>query len=117
MGLRLPGRLRGGGAAGLPRLRTCDGAATRSALTRPTPSPTRYAAARALAAAHAHPRGEGDLPPACFDGGVRQRAHPQPRPVQLPVRGQDKARALFLLHALTHNCFRAHTLRATLALT
>jgi hypothetical protein len=37
--------------------------------------------------------------------------------VQLPVRGRDKARSLFLLHALTHNCLRAHTLRATLALT
>jgi transposase len=37
--------------------------------------------------------------------------------VQLPVRGQDKARSLFLLHALTHNCLRAHTLRATLAST
>ena len=37
--------------------------------------------------------------------------------VQLPVRSQDKARSLFLLHALTHNCLRAHTLRATLGST
>jgi transposase len=35
--------------------------------------------------------------------------------VQLPVRGRAKGRCVLLLHALTHNCLRAHTLRATLA--
>ena len=35
--------------------------------------------------------------------------------VQLGVRGRAKARCILLLHALTHNCLRAHALRATLA--
>ena len=91
------------------------GEATRSRARIPMPARRATATRSPLAEPDGDRGSEVDLSAASPDGGVGQRAVPQPRPLAHAVRGQPRCRIVALLYAITHNLVVGERLCAAVA--